>query len=49
MLLHDETKELWPMIVRKPPLVYPVTIQKLPGDDMYPLMESYRNIRFEEI
>lgn len=53
--LHHETEVGCPKIIRKPALVYPVTIQQ-PGDNRYPkvirkLMQSYRHIllrRFEE-
>lgn len=30
---HKETEEGWPKVVRKPTLVYPVTIQDIPSDN----------------
>lgn len=34
--MHDENEEGMPKVVRKPILVYPITIQDLPADDRYP-------------
>ena len=40
--MHDETEEGLPQVVRKPTLVYLITIQDLPADDRHP--QGYEEI-----
>lgn len=44
MPLHDETEEGWAEVVRKPSLVYPVTIQELPASYRHP--QGYEKVKW---
>lgn len=47
MLPHNKTKDGWFKVARKPTLVYPVTIEDLPGNDRHP--QGYKKIKWNPI
>lgn len=47
MPLHDETEEWWSRGVRKPALIYAITIQEQPADNRHPY--SYAEVKWNPI
>ena len=46
-LLHYETKEEWPTVIRTPTLIYPITIQEQSPDDRHP--QGYAEVNWNPV
>ena len=46
-LLHCETREKWPKVIRTPTLIHPVTVQQQPPDDKHP--QGYTDVNWNHV